>query len=319
MRELATQKLGHVAVLECDFHRRVHSLPRIARDEVHLIEVQCVAILLLVVVAVAHIHHIIPHILLHHIPRTSAQPKTLALSDGVEPVTTVLAELASGLDLYYAATLLAQMAANEVVVVDFAQEADSLAVLAVGIGHLHIDGNAAHLALGQIADGENYVLKLLVADLCKEISLVLHRVNCRGEILATVDKVGGSIVSGSGEVEILSPSLLKVAELYHLVAHHIGVRSETSLHGAQSILHHILPVFLVERHHLKGQAILPRNELAHFNVLLSRAVTLAVIHTDANVEKREIMPLLHEPMHHHSAIHTARNQYRNIFLLHKSS
>ena len=39
------------------------------------------------------IENVLLHILLHHIPRTATQAKSLALSDGVEPMAFVLPDL----------------------------------------------------------------------------------------------------------------------------------------------------------------------------------------------------------------------------------
>ena len=66
MREFSLGEDWSVAILEHDFHRPGGFSPRIARNEVHFVEVEHLAILLGCAIAVAHIHHIILHILLHH-------------------------------------------------------------------------------------------------------------------------------------------------------------------------------------------------------------------------------------------------------------
>ena len=87
--------------------------------------------------------------------------------------------------------------------------------------------------------------QLLVGNLREEVGLVLHRVDRRGEIFAPVDNGGRGVVSGGCYVEVLAPTLLEVAELYHLVAHHVGVWRQPASDGAQRIFHHVVPVFLV--------------------------------------------------------------------------
>ena len=211
----------------------------------HLVEVERLAILLVGVVSAADVDSVVSHVLLHHIPRSAAQPQALALTDGVEPESAMLADFLACLQLDDVALLLAQMAADEVVVVDFAQEAYSLAVLAVGVGQFRLLRYAPHLLLRHRADGERQVHQLLVGNLREEVGLVLHRGDRRGEIFAPVDNGGRGVVSGGCYVEVLAPTLLEVAELYHLVAHHVGVWRQPASDGAQRIFHHVVPVFLV--------------------------------------------------------------------------
>ena len=74
----------------------------------------------------------------------------------------MLAALASCLQLDYRAGALAEMTANEVVIVDFAEKAYTLTVTAECIGHTRLDGYATHLGLRQISDGKHQVTELAV-------------------------------------------------------------------------------------------------------------------------------------------------------------
>ena len=116
-------------------------------------------------------------------------------------------------------------------------------------------------------------------------------------------------MAGGGEVELMAPSLLEVAELYHLVAHDVGVRCETGTHRTQGVFHHIFPVLFVERHHFEGQVELLCEIAAHLDVFLGGAVPLAVVHPDAYVEQLQVMPLFHKAVSGHSAVHSAGNQH----------
>ena len=91
--EARLHKHRRVAVLEHDVDRLGLSLPRVSADEVHLVEVERLAILLVGVVSAADVDSVVSHVLLHHIPRASAQPQALALSDGVVMGAVVLADL----------------------------------------------------------------------------------------------------------------------------------------------------------------------------------------------------------------------------------
>ena len=119
-----------MAVLESYIHLIAVIRPRITCDPVHFVEMEEFAILLLGVVALRDIDHVVMDILFHHIPRSTAQTETLALTDGVEPESAVFAEFASGLKLEDRAGTFAEVAADEVIVVYLAEETDPLAVAA---------------------------------------------------------------------------------------------------------------------------------------------------------------------------------------------
>lgn len=91
----------------------------------------------------------------HDEPGTAAEEETFALSDGVKPVAAVGAEDFASLELDDFALALAEVAAYEVVVVDFSEEADALGVFAVGAGEVGGVGYVAHLALHEVADREH--------------------------------------------------------------------------------------------------------------------------------------------------------------------
>ena len=310
MREFSLGEDWSVAILEHDFHRLSGFAPRIARNEVHFVEVQHLAILLGCAVAVAHIHHIILHILLHHIPWSATQPKALALTDGVEPESVVLAKFFACFDFNNRALLHAKVATDKVVVVNLSEETDALAVLAVGVGHVHLLSDAAHFPLWQIADGEHQVQQLLVGDLSQEVGLVFHRVNSHCQIFGIAHECGVGVVPCGSHVEILAPALLKIAKLNHAVAHHIGIWSEPLLHGAERIFHHIVPIFLMQRHHFKWQAVFLGNQRTHFNIFFCGTVALVGVHSYTDIEQLEVVvSFLFQFMNHHCAIHAARNQY----------
>ena len=102
--------------------------------------------------------------------------QALALPDGVEPVAAMRADDLARLDVNDLAFLLAHEAAQEVVVVYLAEEADALTVLASGTRQLGIEGNPSHLLLHQVPDGEERVAELFVAELSQEVGLVLYGV-----------------------------------------------------------------------------------------------------------------------------------------------
>ena len=307
MGECGVHQHWCVAVLERDAHRVVDTLPWIATDEMHLVEVQHTSILSLGAIAPRHINHVVGHILAHHIPWSATESEPLALTNGVEPIAAMLTQFASGGDVDDGTRALAQMAADEVVIVDLSQKTNALTVLACGIGQAHLGGDAAHLVLGQVANGEDDVAQLLTGDLSQKIGLILDGVDSRGQIFHAINHTSGGVVPGGGEVEVVAPSLLEIAELDHSVAHHIGIGSEALLHGAQRISHDAVPIFILQRHHVEGQPIAASDELAHLDVLVGRAVALATLHADADIEQVQILALLYQSMHRHGTIDTSRD------------
>ena len=128
----------------------------------HLVEMKYLPILLLRIISLRDIHHIVVHVLLHHIPRPSAQTKAFALADGVKPESLVLTELTAGLKLHDGAGFLAEMTAYEVIIVDFAEKTYALAVAAICVGHTCLYGQTAHLGFGQVADRKHQTAELLI-------------------------------------------------------------------------------------------------------------------------------------------------------------
>ena len=85
------------------------------------------------VVAVADKQHVGSYVFLHYKPWSAAKAQALALSDGVEPQSFVLSYLPSCLQFHHIACLFAKIAAHILVVVDVAQEANTLRILTLGI------------------------------------------------------------------------------------------------------------------------------------------------------------------------------------------
>ena len=133
------------------------------------------------VVAMRDIDDVLQDVFLDDEPRTATQSHAFALADGVEPVALVLANEFACLQLYDIAWQFTQIAAQVVVVVDFAEEADALRVFALGIDQVFTLGNLAHLFLHHVTYGEERLLQLPVVDLCQEVGLILDGVGTGAE------------------------------------------------------------------------------------------------------------------------------------------
>ena len=129
--EMPLCEVGGVTYLEFDIDACALvqlAAPEVAAEVVEVEQVDAVAILRVGVVALRDVEHILFDVLLHHKPGAAAEEEAFALSDGVEPIATVGAEDFAGFQLNNLSFAFAQIAAEEVVVVNLAQEADALSL-----------------------------------------------------------------------------------------------------------------------------------------------------------------------------------------------
>ena len=78
------------------------------------------------VIAMRDVKDVQYNILFHHKPRTTTEAHTLTLSDGMEPESLVLTDTFTRLQFYYFTRLFTQIPTDIVVIVNLAQETDTL-------------------------------------------------------------------------------------------------------------------------------------------------------------------------------------------------
>lgn len=229
-----------MAVLESDAHTSIHYLlPRqslgrdvwVGRNPVHVGKEQPFAVLHLGPVTVAHIYHIVPHVLADHVPRSTAQAQTFPLSDGMEPIALVHPDLLPGGYVYDRTGFLAEMAAKEIIIVYLPEETNTLRILACGVGQFDSLGYVTNLTLRQLSQRKHYVVQLLIAYLGQEIGLVLDRIRSGGEIAPASRLDDVRIMPRGRHIELMSLAALEIAELDNLVAHHVRMRRQPLFHG----------------------------------------------------------------------------------------
>ena len=303
------RELRRVADLEGDLLLAGELAPGIVGDEIEAVHVDHLAVLRRRVVAVGHIDDVAANVLLDHEPGASAQSQAFALADGVKPVAVVLAHHLARLQLDDLARAPAQVTLDKLVVVDLAQEADALAILALGAGQPLRLGDGPHLALHEMADGKHQLLDLQARDLPQEIGLILDGILGRGEPHLPVDLGGRGVMARGNLVEILAPLLLEAAKLDKLVAHHVGVGRQATLDGVDRVAHHAIPILVVQRDDLEPAAILASDIRGDLDILLGRTVDVAllILHSDTDIEDRRVVARLLQQMYHYGAIHSARN------------
>ena len=120
-------------------------------DEVETMQVDCLPVLRFRVVAVGDVDDVALDILLDDEPRTAAQAQSFPLADGMEPIAVVLAQYLARFQFDDFSDTFAQVTLDEVVVIDFTEEADALAVLAHGAGELLFGSDGTDFRFHQVA------------------------------------------------------------------------------------------------------------------------------------------------------------------------
>ena len=132
-RDLRIMDLRAVAHLDLELERLTTSRRRRARHPVDGIGAELVASLVGARVAACRVEHVGLEVLLNDVPRAEGAKgvaqsgaEAASLADGVEPQAPVRADLLARLKLEDGARSLAEMVAEEVVVVELPEEADTL-------------------------------------------------------------------------------------------------------------------------------------------------------------------------------------------------
>ena len=139
--------------------------PRVGGDAVEADETEFLAVKAVAGVGVGDVDDVAPDVFVDHEPWAAAEAEAFALADGVEPVAVMLSDDVARFALDDVALPLTEKGAEVVGVVDFAEEADALAVAAVGGGEVFALGDVAHFVLEEVADGETEFAGLHVGEL----------------------------------------------------------------------------------------------------------------------------------------------------------
>lgn len=127
----------------------------LACEEMEIVKRKILLVCRLRIITMTHIQDIVLYILLNHEPGTTAKAQALALADGMKPQPLVLAYTLARFHLDDIARFFAQITADIIIIIYLSQEADSLAVLALGIYQMLLFGYLANLILDMMADREN--------------------------------------------------------------------------------------------------------------------------------------------------------------------
>ena len=271
---------GSVTYLEGDTLGKVGN-----GEEMEVVDGKILLIGCLRVVAMGDIENVALYILLDNKPWTATKTKSLALTDGVEPQTLVGTYAATSLQLDDISGIVAEITLDVIVVINFAEEAYALRILAAGIYKMFALGNGTHLVLHIMSDGKEGFLQLPVVDLGKEVGLVFHGVGTGGEPFLAIDNLGLGIMASGDEVVVVTTLLVECPKLDKTIAHDIGIRSETGLHLIHRIACYIVPILAVAIHHFETTTITMGYGSGHLEVFLGGAVPLLpLLGTNLDIE-----------------------------------
>ena len=316
--EAALEGVG-VADLEPDFVGKVvcltvgrcvaGRLPGVVGNEMKVFQAELVAVLFFGIVSVGDVDDVFFNVLVDYKPGTAAEAQSFALADGVEPEASVGAEFPPGLQFDDGSGTFSEEAADEIVVVDFSEETDALAVFAAGTGQAGVEGYLTDFFLEVVAQGKEQAGNLQVVDLGEEVGLVLDGVFGGREPGAAVDLGGRGIVAGGNLVVGVTGFFIEAAELDEFVAHHVGVGGEAAAYLIEGIADHALPVFLVEVDDLQFQSVFPGGGSGQFDVFFGGAAQSVVgVHADADIKQIGTMALFAQQVYGYGTVHSSRYQ-----------
>lgn len=148
----------------------------------------------------------------------------------MEPVSFVFSQLSAGFEFDNISLFLAQVVADKLVVIDVAEKAYALTVFAFGTGQSGFLGDGPHFTFHETAEWKHQFGYLQCVELGKKVGLVFDRVDGRAQVCDALLFDNAGIVPCGDFVEILSPILLKEAELDVFVTHDIGIRGEAAFY-----------------------------------------------------------------------------------------
>ncbi len=148
-----------------------------------------------------------------------------------------------------------QVEFDELPVVDLAQEADPLAVRALARRQVEIAGQAAHLALGQVAHREEQAGELGLREMGEEVGLVLDRVGAAQQAAAAAGApIDAGVVAGGDPAGGVPQMVEEGAELDAPVAEDVRTRGAAAAQLGEDLLDDALVVLRLQRHDPQGHA-----------------------------------------------------------------
>ena len=311
----AVQEMVDMAYLEGDVHAFAFLEVKGLGDCAEICQFYQVSVLQLGVPAACYEDDVLAYVLLDDKPRASCQVQAFALADGVEPESLVCAQDAVGLDVDYLAFLFAEELAQEIVVVDFAQEAYSLAVLALGAGQMGVEGYLTDLVLHKWSEGADELAYLCVGELCEEVGLVLDGVLGCPQVVFAVLFIYGGVVSGGDVVVLVADFFFECSELDELVAHYVGIGGEALFDALDGISDDAFPVFLLQVDDLQFKPVLVCSGGRELDVFLGSTAGVLAFHAYLDVVQVGLESVAAQQVCDDAAVHASADEQGNLLVL----
>ena len=121
------------------------------------------------VVAVGDVEDVVGDIFFDDEPGTAREAHAFALTDGMEPETTVRTDTTTGFEFDDISGVFTEVTSDIVIVIDLPQKTDALRVLALSIDEVLTLCNLTYFILDVMADRKNRLAQLPVVDLREKV------------------------------------------------------------------------------------------------------------------------------------------------------
>jgi len=243
----------------------------------------------------------------------------MPLTDGVEPETTVAAELDSCADVANDPGILAEVVLDKGVVWDPAEETDSLRVGSVAVWELQSVGFGPNLRLGHPTDGKKTPGDLILVHLAEEVGLVFDRIDAFEKTRQTPRMIHSGVVTAGNIIKSTGYAIDKGAELDQPVAEYIRTRSPAGFELDHRGRDDGFVVVALERNDLEGNLEALADLADKREILFPGAATKEgelVLEPDLEVVRPElVVTFLHEARQRHRGVNPTG--YENGYSTHE--
>lgn len=106
--------------------------PRVVRNKMKVVDSELITILRFHAITVGYINNIFLNIFLYHKPGAATQPKSLPLSDGMEPIAAMRTQFLSGFKFNYRPFLFSKKTADKIIIIYLSEKTNTLTIFSAG-------------------------------------------------------------------------------------------------------------------------------------------------------------------------------------------
>lgn len=181
-----------------------------------IVHTEFIAVLQCRITSAGHVNHILLHILADNKPRSSTQPQSFTLADGMKPIARCLPNFLPVSNSTISPSLSPRKRAQNHYNQSFPESRcpDCHDVWRWAIRHA---GYVTNLILHQSAQWKHQFGNLQIIYLCQKVGLVFHGIGSGTEPCLSIPQHRSGVVPGCRDIEILPHTLLKAPELISLL------------------------------------------------------------------------------------------------------